>query len=422
MLALYKYGLWSIPNPQSYKSLQVLQLDHFAERVNMRYIAITCVFLFLSAWTPAQDEFPSLTNVQWITSPPAEGKLQLVEFWATWCPSCRTSIPHLNEIHARYKARGLVVIGISDETEESIKWFMENEVAMDYAVGYDPKNALGYQLNIAQIPTAFFVEGSSILWRGHPMDIDDKLVEEMFAFADAQQFPSLEHVTWITEPPTGGKIRLVEFWATWCPPCRESIPHLNEIHQKFGSTELVVIGISKESEQTIRDFMAETAMEYTIGSDPSGALASALAIEGIPTAFFVKQGKIVWRGHPMEITEELIRGFGIRPAGEKDQYDLIVEKFFGIIEEFVNTLATIQDVESARNARPALQALVDEMKNLEKEVESVPNPSPEREALLMEQYEARLNEAYGRFREELMRINLDPQLSEEIADILQQIR
>src|SRR5713101_3891226 len=61
------------------------------------------------------DPAPKLQNGKWIQGEPVtafkEGKAYLVEFWATWCPPCRASIPHLNEIHNKYKDQGLVIIG-----------------------------------------------------------------------------------------------------------------------------------------------------------------------------------------------------------------------------------------------------------------------------------------------------------------------
>ena len=61
------------------------------------------------------DPAPKLQTGKWIQGEPVttfkEGKAYLIEFWATWCPPCRASIPHLNEIHNKYKEQGLVVIG-----------------------------------------------------------------------------------------------------------------------------------------------------------------------------------------------------------------------------------------------------------------------------------------------------------------------
>ena len=63
-------------------------------------------------------------SVQWLKKKPdTDGKAMIVEFWATWCPPCRESIPHLNEIYAKYKEKGLQVIGITDENRAKIVKF-----------------------------------------------------------------------------------------------------------------------------------------------------------------------------------------------------------------------------------------------------------------------------------------------------------
>lgn len=54
-------------------------------------------------------------------TPDWKGKPLLLEFWATWCPPCRQSIPHLNEIFTKYKDRGLMVVGVTDEDDATIR-------------------------------------------------------------------------------------------------------------------------------------------------------------------------------------------------------------------------------------------------------------------------------------------------------------
>ena len=75
-----------------------------------------------NASSPSLGETASpLTGLQWVKGSPVqmkEGGVYVVEFWATWCPPCRTSIPHLTKIQAEFKDQGVTIIGISDEMME----------------------------------------------------------------------------------------------------------------------------------------------------------------------------------------------------------------------------------------------------------------------------------------------------------------
>ena len=111
------------------------------------------------------------------------------------------------------------------------------------------------------------------------------------------------------EPELTGKPVLVEFWATWCPPCRKSIPHLNQIYAKYRSKGLEIVGITDENEATVKRFQQQVPMNYNVAINTPQSVYQQFGIEGIPTAFLVdKGGKIVWTGHPMELTDVEIQG------------------------------------------------------------------------------------------------------------------
>lgn len=106
---------------------------------------------------------------------------------------------------------------------------------------------------------------------------------------------------------TIGKPMIVEFWATWCPPCRASIPHLNELYKKYRDKGLVVVGITNENDNLVEKFMKQVPMEYSVAQDKGDDWGKQFGIQGIPHALLVdKTGKIVWEGHPMELKENEI--------------------------------------------------------------------------------------------------------------------
>ena len=114
-----------------------------------------------------------------------EGKVYVVEFWATWCPPCIQSIPHLTEIQNEFKNKGVTVIGITNETANIVKPFVEKMAdEISYSVALDTQGTAGkkYMTAFGQrgIPTAFVVDGKgNVAWYGHPMDGLDTVLERL---------------------------------------------------------------------------------------------------------------------------------------------------------------------------------------------------------------------------------------------------
>lgn len=145
--------------------------------------------------------------------------------------------------------------------------------------------------------------------------------------------PPLQIMEWIKGEPVsigpGDKVYVVEFWATWCGPCRTSIPHLTELQKKYKDKGVVVVGISNESADVVRPFVTEmgSAMDYRVAVDrddqTNDRYMKAFDQRGIPTAFVVdKNSKIVWVGHPMgeldEVLDEVVAGtFSVEKAKQR---------------------------------------------------------------------------------------------------------
>lgn len=124
--------------------------------------------------------------------------------------------------------------------------------------------------------------------------------------------PAIKVGKWVKGGPITtldpAKIYVIEFWATWCGPCRQSIPHLTELAKKY-KDKVTFAGISiwEKPGTDVAAFVKNmgSKMDYNVATDTSndymaGAWMTAAGERGIPTAFVVgKQNKILWIGHPM---------------------------------------------------------------------------------------------------------------------------
>lgn len=129
--------------------------------------------------------------------------------------------------------------------------------------------------------------------------------------------PALDVKAWYKGEPiktlAKDKTYVVEFWATWCGPCRESIPHLTELAKKNPNVDFIGISIWEDDNgSNVKQFIHEMGpkMDYHIGysGNTEGMAKSWMAAagqNGIPTAFVVKNGLINWIGHPMEMEAPL---------------------------------------------------------------------------------------------------------------------
>jgi len=142
---------------------------------------------------------------------------------------------------------------------------------------------------------------------------DDAKIEPMTIGSNAP-VPQIEKFVRGTEPKwfESGKVYVIEFWATWCGPCKQSMPHISDIADKYNG-KVIVVGISDEKVDTVTKFLDtdewKQKARYNLATDPDRSThkqyMEAAAQNGIPTAFIVKDGKVQWIGHPMTMDEPL---------------------------------------------------------------------------------------------------------------------
>ena len=126
-----------------------------------------------------------------------------------------------------------------------------------------------------------------------------------------QNIPTLKAEEWIGKTPdTKDKFILIQFWATWCGTCKNSIPILNKFHQEFPD-DLVVIGLSEEDKATIEK-LKKPKMDYYSAIDSQGVLNKYLGVRGLPHCVLIDpKGFVRWEGWPQlsgyELTTDVIK-------------------------------------------------------------------------------------------------------------------
>ena len=109
---------------------------------------------------------------------------------------------------------------------------------------------------------------------------------------------SLSHISQAAELNLAqykGKVVYVDFWASWCVPCRHSFPWMNKMHNELTDKGLVVIGVNLDEEQTAADsFLKSIPADFKVIYDPKGDLATKYNVKGMPSAYiFDRSGKLV---------------------------------------------------------------------------------------------------------------------------------
>ena len=111
---------------------------------------------------------------------------------------------------------------------------------------------------------------------------------------------------------TSDKATLLVFWEVWCPHCQREVPKMQALYNSLGSQGLQLVGVTRitksSTEEKVLAFMEEHQVTYPIAKE-DGSIAKHFNVSGIPAAAVVKEGKVVWRGHPARLNEEMIKGW-----------------------------------------------------------------------------------------------------------------
>jgi len=108
------------------------------------------------------------------------------------------------------------------------------------------------------------------------------------------------------------KPTLIVFWEEWCPHCRREVPKMQATYEKFKPKGLQLVGLTKitrkSTEDTVTSFISDQNVSYPLAKE-DGSVSQHFNVSGIPAAAVVKDGKIVWRGHPARLTDAMIESW-----------------------------------------------------------------------------------------------------------------
>jgi len=116
---------------------------------------------------------------------------------------------------------------------------------------------------------------------------------EQGSLAPDFQLPGAQGVVSLSK--ASGSVIYVDFWASWCGPCKQSFPWMNAMQDKYRSQGLQIIGVNVDTKsEDARKFLAQTPAHFTVAYDPKGVAPRQYGVKGMPTSFLIgRDGKII---------------------------------------------------------------------------------------------------------------------------------
>lgn len=268
-----------------------------------------------------------------------EGKVIVVDFWATWCGPCLAAVPKNNKLVEKYKDEDVFFVGIcgsgsgqdkmeatakqhnmnypiaKDSTLETAKawevmWWPTYAVVDKHgklrAIGLKPDHveAVVKKLLKEEGPKKKVVEATPIRKpamesANDASDLPAEWLEgtperrEALAKIMGKPAPALAVENWINSDAMNlkdlkGKVVMLDFWATWCGPCIASVPHTNELYAAYKSEGLEIIGVCHpRGMEKMAATVKEHDIRYPVVMDPDGKTIATYQVDSFPDYYFI---------------------------------------------------------------------------------------------------------------------------------------
>jgi thiol-disulfide isomerase/thioredoxin len=192
--------------------------------------------------------------------------------------------------------------------------------------------------------------------------------------------PPIKYSKWIKGDPVssfdGDQLYILEFWATWCGPCRAAMPHLSEVQKQYqGKISIIGVNIWEDKKKgqpyenylpIVEKFVKQNNenMEYALFVDNTdqhmgNRWMKAAGQEGIPSTFIIKGGKIIWIGDPMALDTTLpkLLDGSYNMLAYKKEFEKQNDASQKLIEEWLDATKPIQEALNARDYKRAVSLM-----------------------------------------------------------------
>ena len=271
-----------------------------------------------------------------------KGQVVLLDFWATWCGPCIAELPNVKKTYQKYKDQKFQIIGISlDRSQQALETFVEKR-ELGWVHYWDQAGNVANQYKVTGIPSMFLLDGQGVIrkagLRGHALGTAvAELVEENLTnpggtpkiIPEPNTPPKSIPATKLIKPkavpqsnpasqPTNikvedwvgkhapdfqvkdlngedlslekykGQVVLLDFWATWCPPCIKEIPKLKKVYEKYKDQNFQIIGVSLDRTMPpLAAYVQDEALAWVHYWDESREVRNQYGVRAIPTAFLI---------------------------------------------------------------------------------------------------------------------------------------